>query len=200
MHEKMRKLATLLMMVFALNAKAQQTPSYQHTIDLGVGLWISGPTVPGVIDHRSYDEIRHKGPIPSVTYQYMMNRHWGLGATASLLYYNKKMVYDDTGETIDKMSETALALMFTTRYYWRTKNWVRVYSSASVGFGYDWEKNYKIWKGNRQPDGWTIKIFLHGRFRRHDVDFPLICMQIRIFWYINIIDDEWIFVIAVDKG
>ena len=144
----MRKLATLLMMVFAFNAKAQQTPSYQHTIDLGVGLWISGPTVPGVIDHRSYDEIRHKGPIPSVTYQYMMNRHWGLGATASLLYYNKKMVYDDTGETIDKMSETALALMFTTRYYWRTKNWVRVYSSASVGFGYDWEKNYKIWKGN----------------------------------------------------
>lgn len=144
----MRKLATLLMMVFALNAKAQQTPSYQHTIDLGIGLWIPGPTAPGVIDHRSYDEKRHNGPIPSVTYQYMMNRHWGLGATASLLYYNKKMVYDDTGETIDKMSETALALMFTTRYYWRTKNWVRVYSSASVGLGYDWEKKYKTWKGN----------------------------------------------------
>jgi len=121
----MRKLATLLMMVFALSAKAQQTPSYQHTIDLGIGLWIPGHTDPGVIDHRSYDEKRHNGPIPSVTYQYMMNRHWGLGATASLLYYNKKMVYDDTGETIDKMSETALALMFTTRYYWRTKNWVR---------------------------------------------------------------------------
>lgn len=144
----MRKLATLLMMVFALNAKAQQTPSYQHTIDLGIGLWIPGHTDPGVIDHRSYDEKRHNGPITSVTYQYMMNRHWGLGATASLLYYNKKMVYDDTGETIDKMSETALALMFTTRYYWRTKNWVRVYSSASVGFGYDWEKKYKTWKGN----------------------------------------------------
>ena len=144
----MRKLATLLMMVFALNAKAQQTPSYQHTIDLGIGLWIPGHTDPGVIDHRSYDEKRHNGPIPSVTYQYMMNRHWGLGATASLLYYNKKMVYDDTGETIDKMSETMLALMFTTRYYWRTKNWVRVYSSASVGLGYDWEKKYKTWKGN----------------------------------------------------
>ena len=148
MHEKMRKLATLLMMVFALNAKAQQTPSYQHTIDLGIGLWIRGHTDAGVIDNRSYDEKRHNGPIPSVTYQYMMNRHWGLGATASLLYYNKKMVYDDTGETADKMSETALALMFTTRYYWRTKNWVRVYSSASVGFGYDWEKKYKTWKGN----------------------------------------------------
>ena len=103
---------------------------------------------PGVIDNRWYDEKRHNGPITSVTYQYMMNRHWGLGATASLLYYNKKMVYSDTGETADKMSETALALMFTTRYYWRTKNWVRVYSSASVGFGYDWEKKYKTWKGN----------------------------------------------------
>jgi hypothetical protein len=148
MHEKMRKLATLLMMVFALSAEAQQTPSYQHTIDLGIGLWIPGHTDPGVIDHRSYDEKRHNGPIPSVTYQYMMNRHWGLGATASLLYYNKKMIYTDTGETADKMSETALALMFTTRYYWRTKNWVRVYSSASVGFGYDWEKKYKTWKGN----------------------------------------------------
>ena len=146
------------MMVFALNAKAQQTPSYQHTIDLGIGLWIPGHTDPGVIDHRSYDEKRHNGPIPSVTYQYMMNRHWGLGATASLLYYNKKMVYDDTGETIDKMSETALALMFTTRYYWRTKNWVRVYSSASVGFGYDWEKKYKTWKGNDSPDG--IRYFM----------------------------------------
>jgi hypothetical protein len=98
--------------------------------------------------NRWYDEKRHNGPITSVTYQYMMNRHWGLGATASLLYYNKKMVYSDTGETADKMSETALALMFTTRYYWRTKNWVRVYSSASVGFGYDWEKKYKTWKGN----------------------------------------------------
>ena len=144
----MRKLATLLMMVFALSAEAQQTPSYQHTIDLGIGLWIPGHTDPGVIDHRSYDEKRHNGPITSVTYQYMMNRHWGLGATASLLYYNKKMIYTDTGETADKMSETALALMFTTRYYWRTKNWVRVYSSASVGFGYDWEKKYKTWKGN----------------------------------------------------
>ncbi len=41
----------------------------------------------------------------------MMNRHWGLGATASLLYYNKKMVYSDTAETADKMSETALALI-----------------------------------------------------------------------------------------
>ena len=146
----MRKLATLLMMVFALNAKAQQTPSYQHTIDLGLGLWIPGPVDPGPgeIDNRWYDEKRHRGPITSVTYQYMMNRHWGLGATASLLYYNKKMVYSDTGETADKMSETALALMFTTRYYWRTKNWVRVYSSASVGLGYDWEKKYKTWKGN----------------------------------------------------
>ena len=144
----MRKLATLLMMVFALNAKAQQTPSYQHTIDLGIGLRIPGHTDPGVIGNRWYDEKRHNGPITSVTYQYMMNRHWGLGATASLLYYNKKMIYSDTGETADKMSETALALMFTTRYYWRTKNWVRVYSSASVGFGYDWEKKYKTWKGN----------------------------------------------------
>ena len=146
----MRKLATLLMMVFALNAKAQQTPSYQHTIDLGIGLWIPGPVDPGPveIDNRSYHEKKHDWPITSMTYQYMMNRHWGLGATASLLYYNKKMVYDDTGETIDKMSETALALMFTTRYYWRTKNWVRVYSSASVGLGYDWEKKYKTWKGN----------------------------------------------------
>lgn len=144
----MRKLATLLMMVFALSVKAQQTPSYQHTIDLGVGLWIPGHTDPGVIGNRWYDEKRHNGPITSVTYQYMMNRHWGLGATASLLYYNKKMIYTDTGETADKMSETALALMFTTRYYWRTKNWVRVYSSASVGFGYDWEKKYKTWKGN----------------------------------------------------
>jgi hypothetical protein len=158
MHEKMRKLATLLMMVFALSAKAQQTPSYQHTIDLGVGLWISGPTVPGVIDHRSYDEKRHNGPIPSVTYQYMMNRHWGLGATASLLYYNKKKVYDDTGETIDKMSETALALMFTTRYYWRTKNWVRVYSSASVGLLLDWEKKYKTYNGKDSQ-----KIFPSGQ-------------------------------------
>ena len=146
----MRKLATLLMMVFALNAKAQQTPSYQHTIDLGIGLWIPGPVDPGPveIDNRSYHEKKHDWPITSMTYQYMMNRHWGLGATASLLYYNKKKVYSDTGETIDKMSETMLALMFTTRYYWRTKNWVRIYSSASVGFGYDWEKKYKTWKGN----------------------------------------------------
>ena len=70
----MRKLATLLMMVFALSAKAQQTPSYQHTIDLGIGLWIPGHTDPGVIDNRWYDEKRHNGPITSVTYQYMMNR------------------------------------------------------------------------------------------------------------------------------
>ena len=140
----MRKFTAFLMMVFALNAKAQQTPSYQHTIDLGIGLWIPGPVDPGPveIDNRSYHEKKHDWPITSMTYQYMMNRHWGLGATASLLYYNKKKVYSDTGETIDKMSETMLALMFTTRYYWRTKNWVRIYSSASVGFGYDWEKKY----------------------------------------------------------
>ena len=143
----MRKLATLLMMVFALNAKAQQTPSYQHTIDLGIGLRIPGHTDPGMIDNRPVDETLHKMPIPSVTYQYMMNRHWGLGATASFLYYHKKMIYCDTGETADKMSETAFALMFTTRYYWRTKNWVRVYSSASVGLGYDWEKKYKTYNG-----------------------------------------------------
>lgn len=156
----MRKLATLLMMVFALNAKAQQTPSYQHTIDLGIGLWIPGPVDPGPveIDNRSYHEKKHDWPITSMTYQYMMNRHWGLGATASLLYYNKKKVYSDTGETIDKMSETMLALMFTTRYYWRTKNWVRVYSSASVGLLLDWEKKYKTYNGKDSQ-----KIFPSGQ-------------------------------------
>ena len=60
----MRKLATLLMMVFALSAKAQQTPSYQHTIDLGVGLRIPGHTDPGMIDNRPVDETLHKMPIP----------------------------------------------------------------------------------------------------------------------------------------
>ena len=102
----MRKLATLLMMVFALSAKAQQTPSYQHTIDLGIGLWIPGHTDPGMIDNRPVDETLHKMPIPSVTYQYMMNRHWSLGASASLLHYSQKMKYNATGETADKKSET----------------------------------------------------------------------------------------------
>ena len=100
----------------------------------------------------------------------MMNRHWGLGATASLLYYNKKMIYSDTGETADKMSETALALMFTTRYYWRTKNWVRVYSSASVGLLLDWEKKYKTynWKDSQKifPSGQISPLGIEvGKYR-----------------------------------
>lgn len=44
-----------------------------------------------------------------------------------------------------------LALMFTSRYYWRTKNWVRIYSSASLGLGYDWQKKYQ-----RQGDSQKI--------------------------------------------
>ena len=149
---KMRKFTMLFMMTFALCAGAQETPSYKHVINVGIGLWAPlGNQYTGYYDAMQYEEKRHNSPIPSVTYQYMMNRHWSLGASASLLHYSQKMKYNATGETADKKSETMLALMFTSRYYWRTKNWVRIYSSASLGLGYDWQKKYQ-----RQGDSQKI--------------------------------------------
>ena len=57
----------------------------------------------------------------------------------------------------------------------------------------------EVREGHCQPDGRAVKIFPHGRFRGHDVDFPLICVEIRIFRNVNIIDDERVFVVAIDE-
>ncbi len=130
---------------------AQEAPSYLHSINVGVGLWASfGAEDPGFSDNTLYEERGHRSPISSVTYQYMMDKHWSVGATASMLYYQRKMKYVSDGSTADKKSDTLLSLMFTTRYYWRTKNWVRIYSSASLGLGYEWEKKYKKWSDSEK--------------------------------------------------
>ena len=57
----------------------------------------------------------------------------------------------------------------------------------------------EVREGHCQPDGRAVKILSHCRFRGHDVDFPLICVEIRIFRNVNIIDDERIFIVAIDE-
>ena len=141
----MRKLLLLICLFFAISAEAQESQYYKHSISVGAGLWVRL----GAEDH-SYNDPNHLlyeangkySPIPSISYQYMMSPHWSLGGTASMLNWHRKIKYIESGETADKKSETMLSVMFTARYYWRTRNWVRIYSSASVGLGYDWEKRY----------------------------------------------------------
>ena len=55
----------------------------------------------------------------------------------------------------------------------------------------------EIRKCDRQADGRTVEIFIHGGFRGHDIDFAFVCMKIRIVWKIDVIDDERIFIISV---
>ena len=141
----MRKLILLTALFFTLCAEAQDTLLYRNAVSIGIGAWARmSADYPGDydIENNLCEEYPKYSPIFNVGYRYMINRHWGVGTTASLFYSSRKKKYIDSGETADKKSETLLAMMFTARYYWRTKNWVRVYSSVGAGFCYEWDKNY----------------------------------------------------------
>ena len=99
-----------------------------------------------VIVHEDLkDEEQKHSLILSANYQYMMNRHWSLGGTISMGRWRQYMRYIDSGEIADKKGDSFLTAMFSTRYYWRTKNWVRTYSGISFGVGYGWEEKYDPW-------------------------------------------------------
>ena len=132
-------LAVMLLPLFPMNnAQAQEAPSYRHIVSAGVGLW-------PVIGHYLMDEEQKHSLILSANYQYMMNRHWSLGGTISMGRWRQYMRYIDSGEIADKKGDSFLTAMFSTRYYWRTKNWVRTYSGISFGVGYGWEEKYDPW-------------------------------------------------------
>ena len=141
----MRKLILLTALFFTLCAEAQDTLLYRNAVSIGIGARVRmSADYPGYydIENNLCEEYPKYSPIFNVGYRYMINRHWGVGTTASLFYSSRKKKYIDSGETADKKSETLLAMMLTARYYWRTKNWVRVYSSVGAGFCYEWDKNY----------------------------------------------------------
>lgn len=146
-----------ILLLNAMNIQAQETQSYKHVFNAGIGLWPEiGLYVPYYdIERNLKDEETKRSLIPSVTYQYMMNRHWSLGGTISMGRSRQYMRYIDSGEIADKRGETFLATMFTTRYYWRTKNWVKTYSGISFGIAYDWEEKYEPWNNEQRiiPSG-----------------------------------------------
>ena len=51
-------------MAFALCARAQETPSYKHVINVGIGLWAPlGNQYTGYYDAMQYEEKRHNSPM-----------------------------------------------------------------------------------------------------------------------------------------
>lgn len=145
-------LAGILLLFTVNNAQAQEAPSYRHIVSADIGLW------PAIGHYDPYYDLERNlqdgenahSPIFSVNYQYMMNRHWSLGGTISMGGWRQYMRYIDSGEIADKKGDTFLAAMFSTRYYWRTKNWVRTYSGISFGMAYDWEKKYDTWNDEQK--------------------------------------------------
>ena len=140
-------LAGILFLFAMSNVQAQEAPSYRNIVSAGVGLWPGfGVYDPYYDKERNLqDEETKRSLIFSVNYQCMMNRHWSLGGTISMGRSRQYMRYIDNGEIADRKGDTLLATMFTTRYYWRTKNWVRTYSGISFGIAYDWEEKYDPW-------------------------------------------------------
>lgn len=141
-------LAVMLLSLFPMNnAQAQEAPGYRHIVSAGVGLWpVIGHYDPYYDKERNLmDEEQKHSIILSANYQYMMNRHWSLGGTISMGRWRQYMRYIDSGEIADKKGDSFLTAMFSTRYYWRTKNWVRTYSGISFGVGYGWEEKYDPW-------------------------------------------------------
>ena len=146
----MKKLSMMLlcmnvMLLYAMNSYAQEAPNYRHSISAGIGLWPNIVHYDPYYDEAKnlYDEETNYSSIPNVSYQYKMNRHWSMGGTVSLIKWNQKMRYIDSREVADEEKATSLSLLFTTRYYWRTKNWVRTYSGASLGIGFSWKKEFE---------------------------------------------------------
>jgi len=145
----LRWMLTGILFLFAMSndAQAQETLSYRHIVSAGVGLWPAfGHYDPYYDKERNLmDEEQKHSLILSANYQYMMNRHWSLGGTISMGRWRQYMRYIDSGEIADKKGDSFLTAMFSTRYYWRTKNWVRTYSGISFGVGYGWEEKYDPW-------------------------------------------------------
>lgn len=136
-----------LLFLSAMNAQAQDAPSYRHSVRAGIGLWAAfGHYDPYYDQERNLqDEKMKRSLIPNICYQYMMNRHWSLGGTVSMGRSRQYMRYIDSGEIADEKGDTFFSMLFTTRYYWRTKNWVKTYSGIGLGVAYDWEKKYEPW-------------------------------------------------------
>ena len=170
----LRWMLTGILFLFAMSndAQAQEAPSYRNIVSAGIGLWpVIGHYDPYYDKERNLmDEEQKHSLILSANYQYMMNRHWSLGGTISMGRWRQYMRYIDSGEIADKKGDSFLTAMFSTRYYWRTKNWVRVYSSASVGLLLDWEKKYKTynWKDSQKifPSGQISPLGIEvGKYR-----------------------------------
>ena len=187
----MKQLIILLFALFSLSAEAQDLPKYRHQIFIGIGTgacrpWF-GHEEPGMYDlsKNIYEENSHDSPVLNLGYLYQSTPHWAFGGNLGLVGWHQKMKYIDSGATYDKKGETFLSAMFSTRYYWRTKDVVRTYSGAGLGLSYIWEEKYEPWADTQKVMvagqltflgievgkghlvgfaelGWGIKGWLHG--------------------------------------
>ena len=136
-----------LFFLSAMNTQAQEIPSYRHSVRVGIGLWPAIGHYDPIYDmeRNLHDEEMKHSLILNICYQYMKNRHWSLGGAISMGRSHQYMRYIDSGEIADEKGDTFFSILFTTRYYWHTKNWVKTYSGIGLRVAYDWEKRYEPW-------------------------------------------------------
>lgn len=154
----MRKLISLICVLFALSAEAQETPVYRHLFSIDIGYWSLHDFKPetycsdydlqwGYGSHayhnaQYYKEATYHPALVDVNYRYFKSKHWAFGITAGFHTYYQKGKEIASGKTVHEERETNLSIIGSARYYWRTMNWVRTYSEIGIGPCFHWEKGF----------------------------------------------------------
>ena len=149
---------SLICVVIALSAEAQEKANYRHLLSIDIGYWslndFKANTYYSDYDlqwgygshayHNAqyYKEATYHPPLFDVNYRYLHSKHWAFGVTAGFHTYYQKGKEIASSSTVHEERETNLSLVGSARYYWRTKNWVRTYSEMGIGPSLRWKKSF----------------------------------------------------------
>lgn len=156
----MKQLISVIYVLFALSAQAQEAPRFRHMLSLGIGTttiydihfgdepdYLVGdywyPPYYGADTYhssQSYIDDTYHPALVDVSYHYQSSKHWSHGFTLGLHTRYQKERSVSSKKAINQERETNLSAIASARYYWRTKEWVRTYSELGMGITRRWEK------------------------------------------------------------